>query len=365
MHKYKSLLLAILSVLAAVAVVACSATVPTNTTTSPNVSPTGSPTAPAVGKSRLDTVISRGKLQCGVSGDLPGFSFVDKSGKYSGLDVDLCRAIAAGLFGDPEKVEYRNLTSKERFEVLKAGDVDLLSRNSTWTISRDTSLGLEFTATMFYDGQGMMVRRDSNITRLEDLAGKSVCVETGTTTELNLADQMRQRNIDYRPLVFENGDATYAAYAQGRCEGVTSDRSQLAGRRTALPNPDEHTILDVVMSKEPLAPVVVNNDSRWSDVVKWTVFTLINAEELGIDSKNLDEKLKSNDPVVRRFLGVEGTLGKDMGLPNDFAVQIVRRVGNYGEVYDRNVGSQSRLNLPRGINQLWNKGGLMYSPPFR
>jgi len=355
------LLLAVLPILASLA--ACSAAV--NTTSSPSGSPGGKDTAAAPSKSRLDTVISRGKLMCGVSGDLPGFSFVDQSGKYSGLDVDFCRALAAALFNDPEKVEYRNLTSKERFEVLKAGDVDLLSRNSTWTTGRDTGLGLEFVSTMFYDGQGMMVKKDANITKLEDLAGKSVCVETGTTTELNLADAMRKLNITYKPLVFENGDATYAAYAQGRCEGVTSDRSQLAGRRTTLPKPDENIVLDTVMSKEPLAPVVLNNDSRWADVVKWTVFTLTNAEELGINAKNVDEKLKSTDPSVKRFLGVEGTLGKDMGLPNDFAVKIIKAVGNYGEVYERNVGSGSKINLPRGINKLWNDGGLMYSPPFR
>lgn len=358
------LLLAIVPIFASLA--ACSATV--NTTTpagTAGASPGGKDAAAAPSKSRLDTVISRGKLMCGVSGDLPGFSFVDQTGKYSGLDVDFCRALAAALFNDPEKVEYRNLTSKERFEVLKAGDVDLLSRNSTWTAGRDTGLGLEFVATMFYDGQGMMVSKAAGITKLEDLAGKSVCVETGTTTELNLADQMRKLNIDYKPLVFENGDATYAAYAQGRCEGVTSDRSQLAGRRTTLPKPEDHQVLEVVMSKEPLAPVVVNNDSRWADVVKWVVFTLTNADELGITAKNVDEKLKSTDPVVKRFLGVEGTLGKDMGLPNNFTVRIIKAVGNYGEVYERNVGTGSKINLPRGINNLWNNGGLMYAPPFR
>jgi general L-amino acid transport system substrate-binding protein len=357
------LLLAIVPLLASLA--ACSATVNTTTPSSPGASPGSGSSATAPTKSRLDTVISRGKLMCGVSGDLPGFSFVDQTGKYSGLDVDFCKALAVALFDDPEKIEYRNLTAKERFEVLKAGDVDILSRNSTWTASRDTSLGLEFVATIFYDGQGMMVRKDANITKLEDLAGKSICVETGTTTELNLADQMRKLNVEYKPLVFENGDANYAAYAQGRCEGVTSDRSQLAGRRSTLPKPDEHQVLDVVMSKEPLAPVVVSNDSRWADVVKWTVFTLINADELGITSKNIDEKLKSTDPNVKRFLGLEGTLGAGMGLPKDFAVKVIKKVGSYGEIYDRNVGTGSKLNLPRGINKLWNDGGLMYSPPFR
>lgn len=355
------LFFAILPIFASLA--ACSAAV--NTTT-PAASPDAAGnTAPAAGTGRLDTIISRGKLVCGVSGDLPGFSFVDQTGKYSGLDVDFCKALAAALFNDPEKVEYRNLTSKERFEVLKAGDVDVLSRNSTWTASRDTALGLEFLATMFYDGQGMMVRSDANITKLEDLAGKSVCVETGTTTELNLADQMRKLNIEYKPLVFENGDATYAAYAQGNCEGVTSDRSQLAGRRTTLPNPENHVVLDAVMSKEPLAPVVANNDSSWANVVRWTVFTLINAEEMGITAQNIDEQLKSTDPGVKRFLGVEGSLGKDMGLPPDFAVRVIKAVGNYGEIYERNVGTGSKINLPRGINKLWNDGGLMYSPPFR
>ncbi len=315
--------------------------------------------------SRLDTVKERGKLICGVEGNIPGFSFVDQSGNYSGIDVDVCKAVAAALFNDPNAVEYRNLDSTERFTALTAGEVDMLSRNTTWTISRDTSVGLEFAPTTFYDGQGMMVRQDSGIQSLNDFQGKSVCVETGTTTELNLTDKMRQAEVQFNPVVFQEANAAYAAYAEGRCEGMTSDKSQLIARRSTLPNPGEHVLLDVTMSKEPLGPVTPNNDSAWFDTVKWVTYALIEAEELGITQGNVDERKTSEDPTVRRFLGVEGSLGEDMGLPRDFAYRVVKNVGNYGEVYDRNLGQGSQFNLDRGLNDLWTRGGLLYSPPFR
>jgi general L-amino acid transport system substrate-binding protein len=271
------------------------------------------------------------------------------------------------LFNDPEKVEYRNLDSTERFTALAGGEVDMLSRTTTWTSSRDAAggNGLEFAPTTFFDGQGMMVTRASGIKTLKDFQGKSVCVETGTTTELNLADRMRQLGVTFNEVKFQDSDATYAAYAEGRCEGVTSDRSQLAARRTNLPNPDDNILLEDVMSKEPLGPVTINNDSRWFDVVKWVTYGLIQAEEFGITQANVDQQVQSANPEIKRFLGGEGDLGKQLGLSNDFMVRAIKAVGNYGEIYERNVGATSPLKLDRGLNQLWTDGGLMYSPPFR
>ncbi|MEA5450384.1 amino acid ABC transporter substrate-binding protein [Leptolyngbya sp. CCNP1308] len=320
--------------------------------------------APA-GGSRLDVVKERGQLVCGVDGGIPGFSFVDESGAYTGLDVDVCKAVAAAVLGDAEAVEYRRLDSTERFTALSGGEVDMLSRNTTWTISRDTSVGLEFAPTTFFDGQGMLVRADSGITDLEDFAGQAVCVETGTTTELNLTDQMRQLGVDFEPVVFQDADAAYAAYDEGRCEGMTSDKSQLVARRSTLPNPDEHTLLEVTMSKEPLGPVTTNNDSAWFDVVKWVTYGLIQAEEFGISSENIATFEGGENPDIARFLGEEGTLGSDMGLSNDFMTQVITQVGNYGEIYERNVGAGSQFGLERGQNALWTEGGLMYAPPFR
>jgi len=315
--------------------------------------------------SRLDAVKSRGKLICGVEGNIPGFSYVDQSGNYSGIDVDVCKAVAAALFNDPNAVEYRNLDSTERFTALTGGEVDMLSRNTTWTLSRDTSAGLEFAPTTFYDGQGMMVRQDSGIQSLKDLEGKSICVETGTTTELNLTDKMRQAGATFNPVTFQDANAAYAAYSEGRCQGMTSDKSQLIARRSTLPNPSEHVLLDVTMSKEPLGPVTPNNDSAWFDTVKWVTYALIEAEELGISQANVDAQKASEDPTVRRFLGMEGDLGEGLGLSNDFAYQVIKNVGNYGEIYERNLGKGSQFNLDRGQNDLWTRGGLLYSPPFR
>ena len=321
---------------------------------------------------KLNGVKSRGKLLCGVDGKLPGFSFVSPDGSYSGLDVDVCRAVAAATLGDPGKVEFRDLNSSERFAALASGEIDLLSRNTTYTLSRDASggNGLSFAPTVFYDGQGVMAPVSSGIRSLRDLAGKPICVETGTTTELNLADRMRELGVPYTPLKFQTGDQTYAAYLQGRCVAVTSDRSQLAAKRTSFPDPAGHVLLPEVLSKEPLTPVTVNGDPGWADAVRWTIYALMQAEELGITQANIDTKVAEakanpNQADLRRFLGVEGDFGKQLGLPADFVVQAVKAVGNYGELFERNVGQGSKLKLERGLNRQWSDGGLIYSPPFR
>ncbi len=327
----------------------------------------GSTTAPqsATASNRLATIQQRGKLVCGVSGELPGFSFVDAQGNYAGLDVDICRAVATALFKDPNAVEYRNLNAKERFLALQTGEVDLLSRNTTLTMSRDTSLGLTFAPTVFYDGQAVMVKQTSGIKTLADLAGKSVCMQTGTTNEQNFTDQMRTLKTTFTPVVFEDVNATFATYAQGRCDAVTADRSQLVSRRQTLPNAEQNVILAEVFSKEPLAPAVIASDPAWRNIVTWTIYALINAEELGITQANVTSKTESPDPNVRRFLGVEGELGQGLGLAPDFVANVIKAVGNYGEIYERNLGSQTPLKLERGQNNLWTKGGLLYSPPFR
>lgn len=349
----------------ALTVTACGGATTTETTDTATATDDGGEETTAAGGSRLDAVLARGQLVCGVDGGIPGFSFVDESGTYSGLDVDVCKAVAAALFDDPEAVEYRRLDSTERFTALSGGEVDMLSRNTTWTISRDTQVGMEFAPTTFYDGQGMMVREASGIATLEDFAGRAICVETGTTTELNLTDQMRKLGVEFEPVVFQDADAAYAAYDEGRCEGMTSDKSQLLARRSTLPTPEEHVLLEVTMSKEPLGPLTVNNDSAWFDVVKWVTYGLIQAEEFGITSANVGDFAGSDDPNIARFLGEEGTLGDDMGIPNDFMLRVVTHVGNYGEIYERNLGADSQFNLTRGQNALWTEGGLLYAPPFR
>ncbi|MFN6219161.1 MAG: amino acid ABC transporter substrate-binding protein [Aphanizomenon sp.] len=312
-----------------------------------------------------DRIKSRGQLVCGTNGELPGFSFVETNGKYKGIDVDICRAIAAAVFDNPDAVEYRNVNTKERFTALQTGEVDILSRNTSWTFSRATSQGLDFAPVVFYDGQAVMVRKNSNIKSVQDLKNKAICVQTGTTTEQNLADQMRKRGITYKSVVFEDVNVTFATYAEGRCDAVTTDRSGLVSRRTTLPKPEDNVILDDVLSSEPLAPAVAKGDTKWSDIVKWTVYALIKGEELGINSQNLAEFANSKDPDIKRFLGTEGNLGEGIGLTNDFAARIIKHVGNYGEIYERNLGTKTKLNLPRGQNELGIKGGLLYSPPFR
>ncbi|NJK80994.1 MAG: amino acid ABC transporter substrate-binding protein [Chloroflexaceae bacterium] len=323
--------------------------------------------APAAqaGESRLDTILARGNLICGVNGGLAGFSNLEPDGSYSGFDADFCRAVAVALFNDPEAVEFVPLSTQERFTAVQAGTVDVLFRNTTWTLSRDSSVFMDFGPTTFYDGQAIMTTVDLDIAELEGLDAATICVQSGTTTELNLTDQFRARGINFEPLVFEDIDATYTAYNEGSCDAVTSDRSQLVARRTTLADPDAHVILDTVLSKEPLGPAVAQNDSRWSDVVEWTVYATIQAEELGINSANIQEFLESENPEVRRLLGAEGDLGVGVGLDNAFAVNIISSVGNYGEIYNRNLGPDTPFNLERGQNALWTEGGLMYAPPFR
>jgi len=318
------------------------------------------------GGERLQAVKDRGKLVCGVHTSLLGFGYIDEAGKNVGFDIDLCRAVAAAIFNDPEAVEFVPLTAAERGPALQTGEVDMLARNMTWTSSREAQWG-EFTWIMFYDGQGMMVRADSGVTTLEDLDGATVCVTTGTTTELNLADAFRSRGLEFEAVTFEETAAVYSAYEEGRCDAATSDKSQLAAVRAGFANPDDHVILDVTMSKEPLTPAVPAGDDQWADVVKTVMWTLINAEELGITSANVDEMMTSESPEVKRLLGVEGEFGQaDLGLDADFAANVIRAVGNYGEVYDRYMGPDGiAFTLDRGLNELWSNGGLTYAPPLR
>jgi len=324
------------------------------------------PAPPVAGGERLQAIMDRGQVICGVHGTFQGFGFVESDGSWTGFDVDFCRAWAAALFNDANAVEFRGLSAQERFTALQSGEVDVLARNSTWTWSRDVDLGLTFGPVNFYDGQAIMAKRDivdDPAAGLAALEGANVCVQSGTTTELNLADQFRAAGVSYTPVVFEDQNAAFQAYDEGRCDAITSDRSQLATQGQAvLQNFADHVILDVVMSKEPLAPAVSDGDPRWAEVVQWVVYGMIQAEELGINSQNVDEFLTSEDPVVRRLLGAEGELGAMLGLSNDFIYRAVKLVGNYGEVYDRNL---STFNLARGQNELWTNGGLMYSPPFR
>lgn len=314
---------------------------------------------------RLQAIIDRGNLICGVNGSLPGFSNLEADGTFSGFDVDFCRAVAAAIFGDAEAVEYRPLSAQERFAAVQSGEIDVLFRNTTWTLDRDTSNSLDFGPVTFYDGQGIMVQQDLGITDLEGLNGATICVQSGTTTELNLTDQFRALGVEFEPLTFEEIDPTYQAYDEGRCDAVTSDRSQLVSRRTALAEPDAHVILEAILSKEPLAPAVAQGDSQLRDVISWVVYATIQAEEFGIDSTNIDTFANSEDPTVARLLGQEGELGAALGLPGDFVESIVSNVGNYGEIYNRNLGPDTSFNLDRGLNAPWNDGGLLYSPPFR
>jgi general L-amino acid transport system substrate-binding protein len=325
----------------------------------------GGAAMPADGANTLAEVQARGMLNCATNGTLPGFGFVDEDGNFSGFDWDYCRAIAAAALGDADAVEGRATTGTERFPVLQSGDADVLVRNTTWTISRDTSLGFDFAPVTFYDGQGMMVRKDSGITSLADLEGGTVCVQAGTTTEKNLADVFRAMGINAESVVFPDNPSTTAAYDEGRCDGLTTDKSGLVAVQTQLAEPDAHMIMDETMSKEPLGPLVRHGDNNWGDVVMWTVNCTIEAEELGITSANVDDFLGSEDPVVLNLLGIEGDLGQAMSLNNDFCYQVIKQVGNYGEIYNNNLGPDTPFNLPRGLNDLWTNGGLLYSPPFR
>lgn len=325
----------------------------------------GATAVSAQGPKTLDTVKARGKLFCGANVGLPGFGAPDDKGNWTGLDVEFCQAVAAAIFNDPKKVEYKPLTAKERFTALQSGEADLLARNTTWTLSRDSALGLTFAGINFYDGQGFMVKTSLGVKSAKELKGASVCVQTGTTTELNLADFFRANNMQYKPVVFEKADETVAAYDAGRCDTFTTDSSGLYAEKLKLKNPAEHIVLPEIISKEPLGPVVRQGDSQWLTVVKWVHYAMLNAEELGVTKANVDQMLTSANPEIKRLLGKEGEFGKGLGLDNDWAYRIIKHVGNYGESYDRNVGEGSRIKIGRGVNNLWTKGGLQYAPPIR
>jgi general L-amino acid transport system substrate-binding protein len=324
------------------------------------------------GGNLLQRVKDRGNLSCGVNNAVPGFGFVTAEGEFQGFDIEFCRAVAAGILGDADAVEFKPLTAEQRFTALQSGEIDALIRNTTWTSSRDGSEGANFLTSTFYDGQGMMVKSDTDVQTLEDLEGATICVLSGTTTELNLASQFGKRNLAYTPLSFEDNDALQQAFIQARCDAWTSDKSQLAGVKSNWPEnqggPDALRILDETMSKEPLGPVVRDGQERFGDAINWIVIATMQAEEFGITSENVDQMLNSNDPEIRRFLGqpVEGeAFDPGLGLPADFAVQVIEQVGNYAEIYERTVGPETALGLERGLNELWTNGGLHYPPPYR
>jgi general L-amino acid transport system substrate-binding protein len=326
--------------------------------------------AAAITYERYDTrtlkrTIRRGEVLCGVNAGLPGFSIPDDKGNWTGFDVDFCRAVAAAIFDDPKKAKFVPLDANERFKELQSRTVDILSRNSTWSMSRETSYDLYFPAVAYYDGEGFMLPRARNIDSALDLDGSKVCVQSKTTTQLNLADYFRANNMKYQEMKFGKLDDVIKAYDSGQCDTFTADVSQLYALRLNLNKPGDHIILPDVISKEPLAPVVRQRDDDWMMIVKWTLYAMINAEELGITSKNIDEALKSKKPDVMRLVGTEGAYGEALGLTRDWAVRIIRHVGNYGEIYERNVGSGSKLKIPRGLNQLWSAGGIQYAPPIR
>jgi general L-amino acid transport system substrate-binding protein len=321
--------------------------------------------------SRLDLIKKRKELICGVSGKIPGFSFLETDGSYQGLDVDICKAFAAAIVGDSKKIRYRPLTAAERFTAIKTGEIDLLSRNTTFTLSRDSSggNGLTFAPVVFYDGQGLMVKKNSGINSLKGLSNKSICVGSGTTTEQNINDAFESASLPYTPIKYQDLNQVVAGYLQGRCSAMTSDRSQLAAARSGFKNPKEHIILDNVLSKEPLAPASDGQDQQLADAMRWIVFALISAEEQGITKSNIYEKvqLAKNNPQLkplRRFLGIDGGLGEKIGLSNDFVVKVISTTGNYGEIYERHLGENSQVPIPRGLNELYTKDGIHFSPPF-
>jgi general L-amino acid transport system substrate-binding protein len=313
----------------------------------------------------LKTVKDRGMLNCGSNGTLAGFGLPDAQGKWTGLDVDFCRAIAAAIFNDVSKVKFVPLTTKDRFTALQSGEIDVLARNTTWTSSRDSSLGLNFTGVDYYDGQGFMVRKTLKVNSALELNGASICVQQGTTTELNLADFFRAHNMQLKSVTFATANEAVKAYDAGRCDSYTTDASALYGERLRLANSADHIVLPEIISKEPLGPVVRHGDDQWFDIVKWTLYAMINAEELNITSKNIDEMMKSTNPDIKRFVGTDGNYGEQLGLPKEWAVSIIKLVGNYGEVFEANVGQGSPLKIDRGLNKLWSKGGIQYAPPIR
>ncbi|WP_295557182.1 amino acid ABC transporter substrate-binding protein [uncultured Hyphomicrobium sp.] len=315
--------------------------------------------------STLEAVKKRGQLVCGVNTGLAGFGAPDDKGNWTGLDIDFCRAVAAAIFGDGTRVRFVPLNAKERFTALQTGEVDILSRNTTWTMSRDTSLGLNFVGILYFDGQAFMVRKSLGLKSADELKGASICVQSGTTNELNLADFFATRGLTYRPVVYERLVEVLGAYANGRCDAFTTDSSQLIAERTRLTDPEEHVMLPDLVSKEPLGPAVRQGDAQWSNIVRWTLFAIINAEELGVTQSNVEAQRSSSNPEIRRLLGTEGEYGKGLGLADDWAVSILSAVGNYGESFERNLGQGSPLKIARGRNALWKDGGLMYAPPVR
>src|SRR4051812_10540694 len=319
----------------------------------------------ASAQATLNSVKQKGFLTCGSNTGLAGFGQPDAQGNWTGLDVDFCRAIAAAIFNDPTKVRFIPLSAKDRFTALQSGEVDVLVRNTTWTMSRDTQLGLDFTGVNYYDGQGFMVRKKLGVASAKELAGASVCTQQGTTTELNLADFFRANNIKYEVVAFATADETFKAYESGRCDAFTTDASGLYSERLKASAPDEHIVLPEIISKEPLGPAVRHGDNQWGDIVRWTHFAMINAEELGVTKANVDQMLKNDNPEIKRMLGSEGKFGEAVGLTNDWAFRIIKQVGNYGEVFEKNVGQGSPLKIQRGQNALWTKGGLQYAPPIR
>jgi general L-amino acid transport system substrate-binding protein len=313
----------------------------------------------------LEAIKKNGSIKCGVSDGLPGFSFADEKGNYNGIDVDVCRAISAAVFGDPTKLKFTPLTAKERLTALQSGEIDVLSRNTTWTSSRDSAQGMNFAGVTYYDGQGFLVNKKLGVNSAKNLDGATVCVQAGTTTELNLSDYFRANKMKYTPITYDKSDESAKALEAGRCDVLTSDQSQLYAQRIKLAKPSDYVVLPEVISKEPLGPVVRHGDDDWFDIVKWTLFVMVDAEELGIDSKNVEEMKKSTNPDFKRMLGVEGDKGKDFGLANDWMAVVIKQVGNYGEIFDRNVGKGSPLQIERGLNALWTQGGLQYAPPVR
>jgi general L-amino acid transport system substrate-binding protein len=312
-------------------------------------------------------IIDRGELICGANGSgLAGFAVVNDAGEWEGFDVDICRAVAAAVLGDATKVSFRPLEAGERQAAIQSEEIDIMSRNTTWTLSRDAVWGAIFAPTTFYDGQGIMVPVATGITQIEELEGSSVCVQSGTTTELNLADAFSQRGLGYEPQVFQDAAATWDAYLQGRCDAFTTDKSGLIAYKSQAPDPSAHVILDITLSKEPLGPLSPQSDPQFADIIQWTVFGLIQAEEYGITSANVDDFVSSDVPEIQRFLGQgDNAIGSLYGIANDFMVTVIKQVGNYGEIFDRNLGPDTPFNLGRGLNDLWTRGGLMYSPPFR
>jgi general L-amino acid transport system substrate-binding protein len=324
-------------------------------------------TMPAHAGKTLDTIKQRGQLVCGTNPSLPGFAAADSQGVYTGLDVDVCKAVAATILSDAGKIKWVPLNAQQRFTALQSGEIDILSRNTTWTLTRDASLGLHFTGTTYYDGQGFMVTKKSKITSAKQLKGATVCVQSGTTTEKNLSDYSKAAGLNMKPVVFETQEATNKAYFSGRCQAYTTDASGLASvRNKEAGNPEDHVILPELISKEPLGPSVRRGDDEFFAIVKWTVFALLEAEEAGITQANVDKlKAESKDPVIQRILGTSEDTGKLLGLDKDWAYRAIKAVGNYGEIFERNVGPKSALKLPRGANNLWSKGGFMYAPPVR